>query len=121
MLITQVTPTVDQPIVFASMVAFSSFVLALAAAAGAVAFPFHPSQLNTTELAARSGTPSSTGTNNGFYYSFWTDGAAAVTYTNGAAGKYSVTWSGNNVGNFVAGKGWNPGAARCVSIPPQQA
>lgn len=59
------------------------------------------------ELLSRSGTPSSTGTNNGYYYSFWTDGGAAVTYTNGAAGQYSVTWSGN--GNFVGGKGWNPG------------
>lgn len=70
--------------------------------------------MNATALAVRSGTPSSTGTNNGFYYSFWTDGAAAVTYTNGAAGQYSVTWSGSN-GNFVAGKGWNPGAARAIT------
>lgn len=30
-----------------------------------------------------------------------------------AAGKYDVTWS--NVGNFVAGKGWNPGARRVVN------
>ena len=61
-------------------------------------------------LSARAGTPSSTGTNNGYYYSFWTDGGADVTYTNGAGGSYSITWSGN--GNFVGGKGWNPGAAR---------
>ena len=85
-----------------------------AALAGALASPFHPAHTNTTHLDARSGTPSSTGTNNGFYYSFWTDGGAAVTYTNGAAGEYSVTWSGN--GNFVGGKGWNPGSARCVSL-----
>ncbi|KZV95232.1 endo-1,4-B-xylanase B [Exidia glandulosa HHB12029] len=65
-------------------------------------------------LTERAGTASSTGTNNGFYYSFWTDGGANVNYANGAAGQYSVTWSGN--GNFVGGKGWNPGAARAVSF-----
>ncbi len=79
---------------------FLSSLLALAGIAQA--FP-----ANATALLERSGTPSSTGTDNGYYYSFWTDGGAAVTYTNGAAGQYSVTWSGN--GNFVGGKGWNPG------------
>lgn len=84
------------------MVSFA--LLLLASAAACVAAP--------PDLAARSGTASSTGTNNGFYYSFWTDGGSNVNYSNGAAGSYSVTWSGN--GNFVGGKGWNPGAARCV-------
>jgi len=58
-------------------------------------------------------TPSSTGTNGGYYYSFWADGSGDVTYTNGAEGAYSVSWSGN-AGNFVGGKGWNPGSAQCV-------
>lgn len=88
------------------MVAISSLLLTLAAAIGAFAAP-RPGELLITQ---RSGTPSSTGTNNGYYYSFWTDGGAAVTYTNGPGGEYSVTWSGS--GNFVGGKGWNPGAAR---------
>lgn len=89
------------------MVSFSSlFLTTLATIAGVSALPSG----NATDLVARSGTASSTGTNNGYYYSFWTDGGAAVTYTNKAAGEYSVTWSGN--GNFVGGKGWNPGAAR---------
>ncbi|KAJ7730253.1 glycosyl hydrolases family 11-domain-containing protein [Mycena maculata] len=65
-------------------------------------------------LTTRSGTPSSTGTSNGYYYSFWTDGGADVTYTNGAGGEYSVQWSGN--GNFVGGKGWNPGSAQAISF-----
>lgn len=56
-------------------------------------------------------TPSSTGTHNGFYYSFWTDGLAQVTYTNGEGGSYSVEWSGNQ-GNWVGGKGWATGSAR---------
>ncbi|CAK5271476.1 unnamed protein product [Mycena citricolor] len=68
--------------------------------------------VNGTTVEARSGTAPSEGTSNGFFYSFWTDGGAAVTYTNGAAGQYSVTWSGN--GNFVGGKGWNPGSARAI-------
>jgi endo-1,4-beta-xylanase len=84
------------------MVSFSPLLVAASVIVGGFA---HPS-----DLSQRSGTPSSTGTNNGYYYSFWTDGGAAVTYTNGAGGQYSVTWSGN--GNFVGGKGWNPGAAR---------
>ncbi|KAI1823007.1 xylanase [Xylaria intraflava] len=53
------------------------------------------------------------GTNNGYFYSFWTDGVGSVTYNNGAAGAYDVTW--NNVNNFVAGKGWNPGASRVIN------
>lgn len=36
-----------------------------------------------------------------------------MTYNNGAAGSYDVSW--NNVGNFVGGKGWNPGAARVIT------
>ncbi|KAI0868311.1 concanavalin A-like lectin/glucanase domain-containing protein [Hypoxylon argillaceum] len=54
-----------------------------------------------------------TGTSNGFFYSFWTDGVGSVTYNNDERGSYDVTW--NNVNNFVAGKGWNPGANRVIS------
>ena len=57
-----------------------------------------------------SNTPSATGTNNGFYYSWWTDGAGQATYTNCAGGTYGLTWSGGN-GNLVGGKGWNPGSS----------
>ncbi|TVY43371.1 Endo-1,4-beta-xylanase [Lachnellula occidentalis] len=95
------------------MVSFASLLLvASAAVAGVYAAP-HSSAGEV--LDPRSGTPSSTGTNNGFYYSFWTDGAGDVTYSNGAAGTYTVTWSGD-AGNFVAGKGWNPGAARTINF-----
>jgi len=55
-----------------------------------------------------------TGTNNGFYYSYWNQGSENTTYTGipvmtlGDAGNYSVTWS--NVYNFTAGKGWSKGS-----------
>jgi endo-1,4-beta-xylanase len=88
------------------MVSFSSLVLAISAVSGVLALPAS----EIFALDTRS-TPSSTGTNNGFYYSFWTDGAGDVTYTNGAGGSYTVSWSGGN-GNWVGGKGWNPGARR---------
>ncbi|KAI0534746.1 xylanase [Xylaria digitata] len=81
----------------------SSFLVTLAAAAGAIASPL--------DLIPR--TSPGTGTHNGFFYSFWTDGRGSVNYNNGNAGSYDVTWS--NVGNFVAGKGWKPGASRVIS------
>lgn len=90
------------------MVSFSSLLLAATAAVGALAVP-----TNSTEgfgLLARGGTPSSTGTSNGYYYSWWTDGAGQATYTNGGNGQYTLSWSGGN-GNLVGGKGWNPGSS----------
>jgi len=89
------------------MFSFSSLLSVIAiAVAGVCALP--------NNITTRAGTASSTGTSNGFYYSFWTDGGATVTYTNEAAGEYSVTWGTG--GNFVGGKGWNPGSARAISF-----
>ena len=86
------------------MVQLTSLLYGISAIAGALAAP------STSPLVERA-TPNGSGPNNGFYYSFWSDGASDVTYTNGAGGQYSATWS-NNRGNWVGGKGWNPGAAR---------
>ncbi len=54
----------------------------------------------------------STGTHNGFYYTFWKDsGSASMTLQ--AGGRYTSQWnSGTN--NWVGGKGWNPGSSSRV-------
>ncbi|KAF2750343.1 glycoside hydrolase family 11 protein [Sporormia fimetaria CBS 119925] len=99
------------------MVSFSSLFVAASAVAGALAAPTDIQKRAPTELSARAGTPSSTGTHNGFYYSWWTDGGSDVTYTNGPGGQYSVRWSSG--GNFVGGKGWNPGSDRTINYSGQ--
>jgi endo-1,4-beta-xylanase len=50
-----------------------------------------------------------TGTNNGFFYSFWKDTGSAC-MTMGSGGNYDVTWSLGS-GNMVVGKGWSTGSS----------
>ena len=95
------------------MVSFTSLFTAATAFAGALAAPTSVDVRAPTGLAAR-GTPSSQGTHNGFFYSWWTDGGADATYTNGNAGSYSVSWKTG--GNLVGGKGWATGAARKIKF-----
>jgi endo-1,4-beta-xylanase len=54
-------------------------------------------------------TTNQTGTNNGFFYSYWKDTGSA-TMNLGAGGNYSVNWNLGN-GNFVGGKGWSTGSS----------
>lgn len=86
---------------------FSTIALALGGVASVLASP-----VDIPSLYAR-GIQPGTGTHDGYFYSYWTDGQGQINFNNEARGKYSVSW--NNVGNFVGGKGWNPGSARVVN------
>jgi endo-1,4-beta-xylanase len=63
--------------------------------------------------ANRTVTSNSTGTHNGFFFSFW-EQSSGGTMTLGAAGNYSVSWS-SGAQNIVVGKGWNPGSSHTVN------
>lgn len=96
------------------MVSFSSLVVPLCVVAGAFASPLELyKQLRDRDLAtpvdsAAASLPTGTGTDHGFFYSWWTDGSGTGTYSNGAGGEYSLQWGGQ--GNVVGGKGWQPGS-----------
>jgi len=62
--------------------------------------------------ADRTVTSNSTGTHNGFFFSYWKD-SGNVTMNLGAGGSYSVSMNGIN--NSVVGKGWMPGSAHTVN------
>jgi len=69
--------------------------------------------LTATVLGQRNITTSQTGTDGGYYFSFWTNGGGSVVMSLDGKNGYSVHWS--NAGDFTAGKGWNPGSAHSVT------
>ena len=57
----------------------------------------------------------STGTDHGFWWQCYVSGgSASISFpsANQYPGNFAVTW--NNVGDVVAGKGWNPGSAHSI-------
>ncbi|GAA3035954.1 glycoside hydrolase family 11 protein [Kitasatospora albolonga] len=58
-------------------------------------------------------TTNRTGTDGGYFYSFWSDGVGASSMSLNGGGNYGTSWS--KVGNFVAGKGWRTGSRNPVT------
>jgi endo-1,4-beta-xylanase len=79
-----------------------------------IAALFCAAVLSATTTNAQTVTRNSTGTNNGYFWSFWTDSPGKASLTLGGGGHYATKW--NNVGNFTAGKGWRTGARRNIKF-----
>ncbi|MET0417779.1 MAG: glycoside hydrolase family 11 protein, partial [Actinoplanes sp.] len=80
---------------------------ALAIAGTVIASP------NAYAEADRTVSSNTTGTHNGYYFSFWKDGGNA-SMTLRADGRYSSSWD-RSTNNWVGGKGWATGSRRTVS------
>ena len=48
------------------------------------------------------------------YTQNWNNGKGSSTFTDKSGGGFAVTWTLNPGGNFVGGKGWNPGSKTAV-------
>jgi endo-1,4-beta-xylanase len=95
------------------MLSFKSTLIALTAASGALSAPFdflHERDNDNSTLIARQTTQNEEGYHNGYFFSWWSDGGGYAQYTMGEGSRYDVDWQ--NTGNFVGGKGWNPGTGR---------
>ncbi|KAK6531131.1 hypothetical protein TWF281_007956 [Arthrobotrys megalospora] len=100
------------------MVSFKYLALIVATATSVLAAPFdflheRDDGNSTAALEKRQTTANSVGYHNGYFYSWWSDGGGYAQYTMGEGSKYNVNW--RNTGNFVGGKGWNPGNGRTIN------
>ncbi|GAB7191536.1 hypothetical protein NUM3379_22440 [Kineococcus sp. NUM-3379] len=95
-------PPSRRSVLLRSLVAFGLATTGTTVVAGVEA---PAAQANTTI------TSNGTGTNNGYFYSYWKD-SGNVTMTLGSGGQYSSSW--NSINNWVGGKGWQTGGRRTV-------
>jgi len=80
--------------------------------ASAVVLAITGTVLATAAHADTTVTSNQTGTNNGYFFSYWKD-SGNVTMTLGNGGQYSVSM--NSINNSVVGKGWKPGSSHTVN------
>ncbi|KAH9915585.1 putative endo-1,4-beta-xylanase [Epithele typhae] len=100
-----------------------SIILALTAALGVLATPIAEPAATVDESASfdnatmvsfdKRSLGNTQGTNNGYFYTVYSDSGVTGSYSNGGGGSYSVNWGGS--GDMVVGKGWNPGSARTIN------
>ncbi|GAB7364648.1 hypothetical protein MBLNU230_g5451t1 [Neophaeotheca triangularis] len=86
------------------LLALTAFTTVISSPVGSLNDPADP--VNSTELLKRAVTPNSSGTHNGYFYSWWSDGGGDVTYRNLEGSRYTVEW--RNTGSSVA-RGGIPG------------
>ncbi|PRY44885.1 glycoside hydrolase family 11 protein [Umezawaea tangerina] len=82
-------------------------------ACAALVMALLPGAAGAADVGATATCSNSTGTHNGYYYSWWSDGGGSACITLGSGGNYSTQWT--NTGNFVGGKGWSNGSRRTVT------
>ena len=86
---------------------------AMCAAAVAVSGTILATSIPAQAEADRTVSSNTTGTHNGYYFSFWKDsGNASMTLREN--GRYSSSWS-NSTNNWVGGKGWATGSRRTIN------
>lgn len=86
-----------------NMISTTSFFVALTAVVGSLAAPSAETPATLTKRQVDPGE----GYHDDYFYSHWTDGGGSIQYYNQEGGGYTVDWQ--DTGNFVSGKGWNPG------------
>jgi endo-1,4-beta-xylanase len=112
-----------------TMVSFTTALFVLAAVAGVFGAP---AEIPAESTLSRRSSPNAQGTNNGFFYQFCMEppailqrslltytagtdgGGGSATYTNKAAGEYSVTWS--SISDMTSGKGWKNASPRNITF-----
>jgi endo-1,4-beta-xylanase len=65
----------------------------------------------TQQSNAQTITSNQTGSNNGYFYTYYRSGGSG-SMTLGSAGNYALSWSG--VSDIIVGKGWSTGSAQTI-------